>query len=208
MSTVPTPSDHELLRRMSAGEEDAFVALYRRHQGRVFRFALLMGGSGAMADDVTQEVFLALLRGTQQFDPARGSLATYLYGIARNHVWRALERERAYAPLEDATGDEEGEAPARQLAAPDDPLGELVRNDAAAELRQAVLALPARYREVIVLCDFHELSYAEAAQALDCAVGTVCSRLSRARTLLAAKLRAGGKWGSASLEVNPRSCLV
>jgi RNA polymerase sigma-70 factor (ECF subfamily) len=161
-----------------------------------------------MADDVTQEVFLALLRGTQQFDPARGSLATYLYGIARNHVWRALERERANAPFEDATGDEEGEIPARQWAAPDDPLGELVRNDAAAELRQAVLALPARYREVVVLCDFHELSYAEAAQALDCAVGTVCSRLNRARALLAAKLRAGGKLDSASLEVNPRSCLV
>jgi RNA polymerase sigma-70 factor (ECF subfamily) len=207
MSTGTTPSDHELLRLMSDGDEEAFVALYRRHQGRIFRFALLMGGSSATADDVTQEVFLVLLRARHQFDPTRGSLATYLYGIARNHVWRVLERERAYAPLEDAAGDEE-ETPVRQLAAQDDPLGELTRNEAAAELRHAVLALPARYREVIVLCDFHELSYAETALALDCAVGTVSSRLNRARALLAEKLRASGKLDSTSLNVPQRSCLV
>src|SRR5258706_2101689 len=169
MSTVTTPSDHELLRLMSAGDEEAFVTLYRRHQGRIYRFALLMGGSNATGDDVTQEVFLVLLRESHKFDPARGSLATYLYGIARNHVWRVLKREQAYALFEDGAGDDE-ETPVRQLATQDDPLGELTRNEAAAELRQAVLALPARYREVIVLCDFHELSYAEAALALDCAV--------------------------------------
>jgi RNA polymerase sigma-70 factor (ECF subfamily) len=207
MRTVTTSSDHELLRLMSAGDEGAFVTLYHRHQGRIFRFALLMGGSNAIADDVTQEVFLVLLGGSHQFDPARGSLATYLYGIARNHVWRVLKREHAYAPFEDGTGDNE-ETPVRQLAAPDDPLGELTRNEAVAELRQAVLALPARYREVIVLCDFHELSYAEAAIALDCAVGTVSSRLNRARALLAEKLRAGGKLDSASLSVTQRSCTV
>jgi RNA polymerase sigma-70 factor (ECF subfamily) len=75
-------------------------------------------------------------------------------------------------------------------------------------VRQAVLALPARYREVIVLCDFQELSYAEAALALDCAVGTVSSRLNRARAILAERLRAAGKVDEAALGANPIKCLV
>ena len=58
--TPTTPSDAELLRLTVAGDEDAFMALYRRHQGRVYRFAFLMSGSPAVADDVTQEVFIAL----------------------------------------------------------------------------------------------------------------------------------------------------
>jgi RNA polymerase sigma-70 factor (ECF subfamily) len=192
---------------MTAGDEEAFAGLYRRYQRRVFRFALLMSGCPAAADDVTQEVFLALLRESNQYDPSRGALLTYLYGIARKQVLRAVERNRTLTQL--ANEADEGEpAPIRHLISQENPLSELTRSEVAAAVRQAVLALPARYREVIVLCDFEEMSYAEAADALDCSVGTISSRLNRARALLARRLRAGGRVGHASLDTGQRRCLA
>ena len=199
-----TPSDDELLRLITAGDEEAFATLYRRRQGSVFRFALLMSGCHATADDVTQEVFLTLLREAHQYDSSRGALLTYLYGIARKQVLRALKRRRPFTQL----GDEEEPAPIRHLISQDDPLNELTRNEVASAVRQAVLALPARYREAVVLCDFQEMSYAEAAEALDCSVGTISSRLNRARSLLAQRLRAGGRVGQASLDAGRRRCLA
>src|SRR5262245_56203160 len=161
MTKTMTPSDAELLRLIVAGDEPAFAALYQRHQGFIYRFALLMSGAPNIAEEVTQEVFLALIREAHRYDPARGSLAAYLCGVARNQVLRLLARERPYVPLVEET--EEGEAvPLAQLIAPDDPLGNCTRNEVVKLVRQAVLALPERYREVIVLCDFQELSYAEA----------------------------------------------
>jgi RNA polymerase sigma-70 factor (ECF subfamily) len=77
-----------------------------------------------------------------------------------------------------------------QAAALPDPLGELTRSERVEMLRRAVIALPVRYREVVVLCDLEELTYAEAADALGCAIGTVRSRLHRARTMLAARMAA------------------
>lgn len=207
MSKAITSSDQDLLRRMAAGDEEAFTALYRRHQGNIYRFTLLMSGSPATADDVTQEVFLALMRGTDQYDSRRGPLAAFLYGIARNQVLRRRRWERICDPLEEEN--ENGEViVVRQLASPADPLADIVRNEMIGAVRQAVLALPARYREVVVLCDFQELSYAEASLALDCAVGTVSSRLYRARTLLAERLRATGQVDLALSGTPPLKCLI
>jgi RNA polymerase sigma-70 factor (ECF subfamily) len=205
MTRPKTPSDDELLQLMTAGAEEAFVALYRRYQGRVFRFALLMSGCPATADDVTQEVFLALLREARQYDSSRGALLTYLHGIARKQILRALKRNRPFTQLGNEAG-EETPAPVRHLISQDDPLSELTRNEVAGAVRRAVLALPARYREVVVLCDFQEMSYAEAAEALDCSVGTISSRLNRARAMLARRLRAVGRMGHASLDT--RRCLA
>ncbi|HZS52205.1 MAG TPA: sigma factor, partial [Bryobacterales bacterium] len=79
---MATPSDDELLELMIAGDEDAFLTLYRRRQGPIYRFALHMSGSASIAEEVTQEVFLALLRDGRQYNPVRGSLAAYMYGVA------------------------------------------------------------------------------------------------------------------------------
>ena len=84
----PPETDEALLSRMQSGDEQGFVTLYRRRQGSIYRFALHMSGSTAVAEDVTQEVFLALIREGCGYDPARGSLSGYLYGIARNLVLR------------------------------------------------------------------------------------------------------------------------
>jgi RNA polymerase sigma-70 factor, ECF subfamily len=196
MTKPMVPSDAELLRLMLAGDEQAFTALYRRHKGVVYRFALLMSGRPSVADEVTQEVFLGLIRNGRRFNPERGSLKAYLCGAARNQVLLLMEKDRPYVQLVEES--DEGEAvPIAQLISGDDPHGDCARNEANRLVRQAVLALPARYREVIVLCDFQELSYAEAALALDCPVGTVNSRLHRGHALLLKKLRAAGLGSSA-----------
>jgi RNA polymerase sigma-70 factor (ECF subfamily) len=200
-------SDAELLKRMMTGDDQAFTALYRRHQGSVYRFALLMSGSTVLAEEVTQEVFLVLMREAQRYDIKRGSLAAYLCGVARNYVLRLLERERPYVPLLEES--ETAEAlTVSQLIAQDDPFGECTRKQMVQLVRQAVLALPARYREVVVLCDFQEMSYAEAAMALDCAIGTVNSRLHRGHALLLQKLRATGRLDPASSDVQRLRCFV
>ena len=201
-----TTSDDELLRLMVAGAEDAFTELYRRRQGGVYRFALQMSGSEAVAEDVTQEVFMVLMREAQKYDPERGSLAAYLYGIARNHVLRRLERDRQFVPFNDSAEDESAVTPAT-LIAQGDPLLDLTRNEMIDAVRGAVLALPAHYREVVVLCELHEMSYVEAANVVGCAVGTVRSRLHRARAMLVEKLRAKNE-GEPSPALSPARCFA
>jgi RNA polymerase sigma-70 factor, ECF subfamily len=183
--TTPSPeTDDELLMRVRHGDEQAFVSLYRRRQGAIYRFAMHMSGSAATAEDVTQEVFLALIREDCGFDPERGSLSAYLFGIARKLVLRYLERGRSDMALE-LNGDEISRP---ELAAADNPLVDLTRKETLEALQKAVLALPRRYREVVVLCDLEEQDYADAAVALGCPIGTVRSRLHRARALLLEKL--------------------
>ena len=181
-------SDEELLRLTRSGDETAFVALYRRRQGGIYRFALRMSGSESVAEDVTQEVFLHLVRDNGKFDATRGTFQSYLFGIARNQVLRRIERERPFLAL--VNPEEETEAPPIEgLIVPGDILGDLTRRETIESVRQAVLALPAHYREVVVLCDLHELSYQEAAEILSCAIGTVRSRLHRARAILVERLQ-------------------
>jgi RNA polymerase sigma-70 factor (ECF subfamily) len=179
-------SDSELLRMMLAGDEEAFVLLYRRRQGGIYRFALQMSGSKSIAEDVTQEVFLFLMREGHVFDPAKGALSAFLLGVARNHVLRRLRVEHLLAPLSE---DADDDTPFLQASTDMCPLEDLTRAETIESVRKAVLSLPAKYREVVVLCELQEVSYGETAEILDCAIGTVRSRLHRARALLLAKLR-------------------
>jgi RNA polymerase sigma-70 factor, ECF subfamily len=177
-------TDEELLKRLRRGDEAAFLALYRKRQGALYRFALQMSGSAVAAEDITQEVFLTLLRGECGFNPERGTLSGYLFGIARKLALRQMERGRVDVALE--SDSEESTLP--QLAVDDDALADLTHREGLEALRRAVTALPRRYREVVVLCDLEELDYADAAAALGCPIGTVRSRLHRARALLLEKL--------------------
>jgi RNA polymerase sigma-70 factor (ECF subfamily) len=184
MSLELADTDHNLLIRLRKGDESAFVALYRRRQAALYRFALNMSGSASVAEDVTQEVFLALLREECGFDPTRGTLSGYLFGIARKLVLRQMERVRGDVPLETEAED----TPLAELSVHDDVLGKLTHREGIEALRRAVITLPRRYREVVVLCDLEEVDYAEAAVVLNCPIGTVRSRLHRARALLLDKL--------------------
>jgi RNA polymerase sigma-70 factor (ECF subfamily) len=207
MTSPTTPSDLDLLRLMMAGDEDAFTQLYRRRQAGVYRFALQMSGSEALAEDVTQEVFIVLMREAERYDPNRGSLAAYLYGIARNYVLRRLEEDRAFVQLAESN-DDMGAPTHAAMVTGGDQLDDLTRNETIDALRNSILALPAHYREVVVLCDLHEMSYIDAASTLGCAVGTVRSRLHRARALLIEKLRAGRDHRSTPEEVKPARCFA
>jgi RNA polymerase sigma-70 factor (ECF subfamily) len=176
--------DIDLMQRTAAGDRGAFETLYRTHHATVYRFARLMTGSTTIAEDIVQEVFLALMRDASRYDPARASLTTYLYGSARHHTRRRLLRDRFLVRLDDQA---DLCLPTASATAADD----LIRQRDVQDLRRAIVRLPARYREVIVLCDLQDVSYADAAQALGCAIGTVRSRLHRARHLLADKLQRG-----------------
>lgn len=188
MTDLTTISDETLLRRSGAGDEQAFVALYRRRQSAVYRFALHMCGSAESAEEVTQEVFLTIVRDAKKFDESRGTAIAYLLGIARNHVLRLLQRDRAYIGFEEETP---------EIAQADgDLLLDLTRAETIESIRQAVLDLPPVYREAIVLCDLEEIGYAEAAATLGVPIGTVRSRIARGRALLVRKLSRPGSQDS------------
>ena len=170
-------TDEKLLQRAARGDEDAFLALYERHRTTVFRFAYRMLGSAALAEELTHDCFLSLVRRPEGFDPSRASLRTYLYAAVRNLSAKHLRRhggESALDELEDEPAAAEREQPLRRLL--DAELSE--------EVQRAVAALPPLQREVVVLVEYEELTLAEAAAVVGADVGTVKSRLHRARRRL------------------------
>jgi len=163
--------DAALVRRLASGCEESWIELYRRHQGRIYRFALQMGGSAAVAEEATQETFVAFLEVAGRFDAGRGTLSSFLLGIARNKALSLLEKRDRMAPLEEV------------VVEPDLDSGQMRE-----QVRRAVLALPQAYREAVVLCELQELDHAEAAAIAQCPVGTIKSRLHRAKQMLAERL--------------------
>ena len=173
---------------MLGGDARAFETLYDRRQGGIFRYALRMTGSESTAEDVTQEVFLSLIRDHTDYQPSRGTVKSYLYGMARYRLLKRLQRERTFVSLD--TNDDSDEAGfGGELSGDYDPFREFARDEMVGLVRQAVLSLPEHFREVIVLCYLQEMSYVDAAEIIGCPVGTVRSRLARARALLLGKLR-------------------
>jgi len=171
-------TDDQLYARMRSGDRRALGELYERREPALYRYALHMSGNEAMAEEAAHEAFLSLIREDARFDPERGSVQGYLYGVVRNHV-RSAQRSQAQ--------DFKSEP-----AAESDLAMDLVRDEAVAALHFALRSIPDPYREAVVLCDLQEMSYEEAAAVLGCPVGTVRSRLHRGRTLLAERMRSAG----------------
>ena len=198
MATQPT--DSELVQTMLGGDKEAFAELYRRRQRDVYRFALHMTGAPDLAEDVTQEVFMVLMRKGNEYDQLKGSVNAFLLGVARNYVLRRLRQERFFVSIDDAVGDTaSGEAGASET---------LARTEAIQNMHKAILNLPAHYREAVVLCDLQELSYADAAAVLGCAIGTLRSRLHRARTILIERVRTSGNEGTTNKELESTRCFA
>jgi RNA polymerase sigma-70 factor (ECF subfamily) len=132
-----------------------------------------------------QDTFLAVLGQSGRYDATKGTVGAYLLGIARHLLLKRLA-VRAEVSLEDdiTIVDRAGATDAGSA------LEALTRAEAVQALRAAIDALPPAYREAIVLCDLEEVDYAEAAAIVQCPIGTVRSRLHRARLLLATKLSA------------------
>ncbi len=178
--------DEALLKRSAKGDEEAFAVLYRRHAGVLYRFALRMTGSAWGAEEIVQDVFMTLARDPGKYDAARGSLPAFLFGIARNKVMKHNERLPREISLVERQ--EDGSGGGITLRDSFTPAMWTEQRERLEKVRAAVMELPVEFRETVVLCELEELSYEQAAQLLECPIGTIRSRLHRGRALLLAKL--------------------
>jgi RNA polymerase sigma-70 factor (ECF subfamily) len=185
-SHITDTPDADLLRQTHAGKADAFTALYRRHQGPLYRYALMRCGSGDLASDIVQEAFMGLLTGRLQFDPLRGTLPHFLFGVARLLVLKMEEPRQRETPLPEPG--EDGEAELDMAADGAEPLARLLDNEAAEQVRRALAQLAPHYRDAVILYELHDLSYQEIASVCQVDIGTVRSRLARGRAALAKRL--------------------
>lgn len=175
--------DIDLFHAAKRGSEEAMAILYQRHGALVYRFCLRISQDQSIAEEVTQDVFLMLLRQADRFDPSRAALSTWLCAIARRLVWKQLERRQRHLSIESEDWKE-------AESSLDDPDVVFSRKEAVAVIRRGLEELPLTAREVIVLCELEEMRYEDVAQILGVPVGTVRSRLHRAKARLAQLLQA------------------
>lgn len=176
-------SDDELLTLVRQRDEGALLEIYDRYQRPVYRFVMAMSGDPWIAADITQDVFLLMLdqgnsifRLFSRFDPRKGGLEQYLLGVARKLTRRFAAKERRWTAI-----DGDVQSPASTFDA--------IESDSSLErLRTAIALLPVKYREAVVLCYLEERSYEQAAAIAGCSLGTIASRLSRARKLLTERM--------------------
>ncbi len=176
--------DEALLERSRHGDRDAFGSIVQRYQDELYTMALRLTGNPADAADVVQETFTRSFRNLPSLRGA--TLRPWLFRVALNCGRDVLRRRsrRPADPLEDASG--------TVVDLPDPGLGpeaSLLERERAAAVRAAILSLPPDFRAAIVLRDVNQLSYEETAEALRIPLGTVKSRISRARALLVSALR-------------------
>jgi RNA polymerase sigma-70 factor (ECF subfamily) len=175
-------SDGQLLVKASAGDQSAFLELYERHRQPIFRFAYRLLGSVEMAEDITHDCFLGLIRRPENFDPARASLRTYMYAAARNLALKHFRKVGRESALDDLSDDPL--LPERQA-----PLRQMLDRELAAVVKQAIQNLPPLQREALILFEYEGLSLAEIADVVDSDIGAVKARLHRARERLRNALR-------------------
>jgi RNA polymerase sigma-70 factor (ECF subfamily) len=179
--------DADYVAQLVAGDGGALRPLYERHGRALLRFSAAMCRSRQSAEDLVHDTFVELMREPANFDPAQGTVFAYLCGVLRHRISHHYRQQRRWVALDD-----DGEAPAQAHAASvhdgPGPADEIARSELTAAFRQAMLELPLPHREVIALCDLEELPYTTVASILDCPVGTVRSRLHRARALLTIRL--------------------
>jgi len=171
-----------LLQKSVEGDQAAFLELYDRYRQPIFRFAYRLLGSVEIAEDVTHDCFLSLIRKPENFRPERASLKTYLYAAARNLALKHFRNQGRETGM-DEVAQEPQESPRRG------PLRRLLDEELAAQVRDAVLSLPPMQREALVLFEYEGLSLSEVAEIAGTDVGAIKARLYRAREGLRRFLR-------------------
>jgi RNA polymerase sigma-70 factor, ECF subfamily len=167
-------TDELLLERAGGGDQAAFLLLYERHRNAIFRFAYRLLGSVEVAEDITHDCFLSLIRKPGNFDPQRGALRTYLYSAVRNLAMKYFRSQGRETAIDDLS-----EHPA--VSRREEPLRRLLDEELIAKVREAVADLPPLQREALVLFEYEELPLSEIATVVGTDVGAVKSRLYRAR---------------------------
>lgn len=177
-----------LCKRVAAGDERAFEVLVDRYQHRVFGFCARMLGDRAEAEDIAQDVFVTLYKSAGNF---RGDSAfsTWLFRVAKNQSLnriKYLERRGRSARRRDSEGDERvARLEDHEALRPDDAVAD---RQQAAMVQDAISELAEEHRAVVVLRDMEELSYDEISDITGLPLGTVKSRIHRARSALAKRL--------------------
>ena len=182
--------DSLLVERARRGSVPAFEALYRRNAGRIYALCLRLAGDAGVAEECTQEAFVTAW---QKLDAFRGDSAfyTWLYRIGINTAKNYLMAMGRRAPTsteveaEEAEGFEEGE----QLRDINTPESLLLSNEIAQTVNRTIEGLPEELRKAIQMREIEGMSYEDIAQAMDCPIGTVRSRIFRAREAIAEQLR-------------------
>jgi len=170
-------TEDKLLKKASRGDETAFLLLYERHRDGLYRFLYRLLGSAELAEDLTHDCFLSLMRQPERFDPNRASLRTYLYAAARNLALKHFRHTGREAALDEMQ---------EELPMPDrrEPLQQLLEEELVSQVRQAIAQLPPLQREAMILFEYEGLSLAEIAAVVETDVGTVKARLHRGRERL------------------------
>jgi RNA polymerase sigma-70 factor (ECF subfamily) len=181
-----------------AGDPAAFIELYERHRGAIFRFAYRLSGSLEEAEDITHDCFLSLIRRPDGFQPERAKLRTYLLSAARNLWLKQLRNSAREWALEDLSE-------THFIADDKEPLRRLLDDELSLKVQEAVLSLPPMQREALVLFEYEDMTLSEIASLIGTDVGAVKSRLHRARERLRSVLR---PYLNANRELNPSREIV
>ena len=181
-------TDEAVMRSFQAGDRQALQQLFQRYKLRILNFCLRLLGNRADAEEISADVFLTLLVEKDRFDPTR-KFSTWLYTIARNKCMSRL-RTRGLLIFEPASTDpersDEWEAPDLKTPAWE----ELAKEELAARVQQAIERLPDGQKAAIILRHYHEFSYDEIGQIMDCSLDKVKILIFRARARLRLELAA------------------
>jgi len=165
-------ADEDLMALVRRGEAPAFEILYERHADAAYSLAYRMCGARGVAEDVTQEAFLALWRSGARYDRTRGSVRTWMLGIVHNRAIDALRRSAVHDRRRASDEGLEETLPARERTDV-----EVARREEAATVRAALGELPDEQSRVIELAYFGGFTHSEIAEMLDAPIGTVKGRM-------------------------------
>ena len=200
-------SDASLIERAATGDLEAFNQLVLRYQNLAYSHAYGMLGNPAQAEDATQESFIKAFQAINTFRGA--SFRAWLLKIVTNSAYDVLRRSHRHPTQPLLPEDENGEEieSAAWLVDPSADVQEVVeQHELSQQVYQALDELPEAFRSVLTLIDVNEMDYTEAAQALNIPLGTVKSRLARARLQMQQKLKMIGTYQSHGMP-NP-ACLA
>jgi RNA polymerase sigma-70 factor (ECF subfamily) len=183
MPMIDVADDRSLVAAAQAGDRRSLDILLRRHYDKVHAVCRRIAGSTRDADDAAQEAMISIVRGLPRFD-GRSAFTTWIYRIATNAALDEL-RKRNRRPMLQSVSDDDGHTPEAV-----DPLSQRTVESVTDRLAidEALADLPEEFKAAVVLRDVCDLDYAEIAEALDIPVGTVKSRIARARSLLVQRL--------------------
>ncbi len=185
--SADTAADANLMARVVAGDDDAFAHLVARHERALYNYLLRMVQDEALTADLMQETWLRVFQHANRYDTTR-KFTTWLFAIASHccidalRVRQRLEQQARHVPLQVPTPPRETE----------DPQEHLIGRDTLTAVRAAVQSLPAPQRAVLLLRHYHDLSYQEISDVVQCSLGTVKSRMHYAVRHLQQTLAAGG----------------